>query len=63
VLGKIGAQVRVVVCFECKGVSRSSSSSLNRNKERMARGGGGIPRQRRLPLMAVAITVKGLRKE
>jgi hypothetical protein len=33
VLGKIGAQVRVVVCFECKGVSRSSSSSLYKNSE------------------------------
>jgi hypothetical protein len=38
VYGKIGAQVHVVVCFECKGVSRSSSSSLNRNSGRERRG-------------------------
>jgi hypothetical protein len=42
VLRRIGAQVRVVVCCGCKGEGRSLSASLNRSKERKARGDGRI---------------------
>jgi RNA 3'-terminal phosphate cyclase len=61
--GEIGAQVRVQVRYECKGESRSPGSSLNMSQERRRRGEAeGLGGGRRLPLMAAAISARGLRK-
>jgi hypothetical protein len=48
----MGARVRVVVCYECKGEGVSLSLSLNSNKERKEEKWKGDHRLASLPLMA-----------
>jgi hypothetical protein len=58
-----GLLERACLQSEGKGGSRSSGSSLNRNQERRRRGEAeGLGGGRRLPLMAAAVSARGLWK-